>query len=131
MKLIYGRRLATAVLQAQKSAARPFRTTHNLFQKEKTSRYLYHKVEHLAYFWCVKEVANTFSKFYFSNRRITLQKPVRVHFFSSITNLRQETTLFFIPNLGAAVTLSFLLYHLCCYPLYKKKPSFKKKHGVI
>ena len=35
MKLIYGRRLATAVLQAQKLAVRPSRTTHNLFQKEK------------------------------------------------------------------------------------------------
>ena len=88
MKLIYGRRLATAVLQAQKSAVRPSRTTHNLFQKEKTSRYLYYEVGHLAYFWCVKEVANIFHKFYFSNRRITLQETSPSVHFSSITNLR-------------------------------------------
>ena len=55
MKLIYGRRLATAVLQAQKSAVTPSCTTHNLFHKEKTSGYLYYEVGHLAYFWCVKK----------------------------------------------------------------------------
>ena len=134
MKLIYGRRLATAVLQSSEVGCETLSHHTQPISEGKNEWIFIPRSWAFSLFLVCQQVANTFSFISFislnlryRNRSEELRFKKNCIFFK-ITSCAEKPHVPSFRHLGATVGLPLVFYHLRCYPLYGKKPSFKKRN---